>query len=72
MAKDVTQLEKSIVNTKAFNYEKMGMTLNFTLNIEQRDQMIAFKELLGHATKDVTAEIAALEEKTGTLKKKSK
>lgn len=43
--------------TKAFNYEKDGITLSFSLRIDEKKGLKAFEELLVEAIAEVREEI---------------
>ena len=60
---NAAEMTKEYATTKSFDYKKMGMSLNFTLNINKRDQMIAFREMLEQGLKDVKDQIDLVEEK---------
>lgn len=50
-------LKKTIETTKHFNYEKAGVKLNFSLNIDSKKQLTTFLQLLQEAQKDVEEQI---------------
>lgn len=49
--------------TKSFNYTKSGVTLAFSLTIDDKQQLQPFLEMLAEATEDVQAELDRLETK---------
>jgi hypothetical protein len=50
-------LKKTTKTIKHFDYEKGGINLNFSLNIDKKDQLVSFLELLKEAEKDVEEQI---------------
>ena len=48
---------------KRFDYSIGDIGLNFTLRIDVKTQLVAFKEILGRALEDVTEEISKIDKK---------
>lgn len=53
----MSKAKSSIIVNKTFDYSKNGMSLKFTLNTGEKDQLTDFLELLKMAQKDVEAEL---------------
>lgn len=53
-------LKKDHAENKTFSYSKDGVTLNFTLRIDIKKQLVAFEEMLVEAIKDVKEQIGKL------------
>ena len=53
--------KEQIISKRTFSYEKTGVSLSFTLNLNNKEEMTKFKELLEKAVQDVQE---ALERKT--------
>lgn len=51
-------LQKNTITKKEFSYQKDTVSLNFTLNIENRDELSNFKECLIEAIKDIEETMA--------------
>jgi len=47
------KLKKNITTTRQFSYEIDGSTLSFTLNIDNKKQVDAFRKCLKEALKDI-------------------
>lgn len=58
MSKNKPLLIASPEEKKDFNYVLGNIVLNFTLRTDIKAQLVAFKEILTRATKDVDAELA--------------
>lgn len=58
MAKNTKNITaRDHTQNKAFNYSRNGVTLNFTLRTDIKQELKDFLELLNEAVKDVSAEI---------------
>lgn len=51
------KVKREHATTKAFNYEKDGVTLAFTLRVDTKTQLQTFEELLVEALTEVRDEI---------------
>ena len=57
MINNITQVKKNLSTTKSFNYSHETVNLNFSLNIDNKKQMISFIKLLDEAKKDLEGEV---------------
>lgn len=53
-------MDKSISTKRTYNYEKGGMKLEFTIDINDKKALTNFRALLQEADRDVEIEINAL------------